>query len=1034
MASTLIVFFTLVLTFFLLLKSHSSAETPLWVKAGYYYSGSEISASDIKATLFTHLLCAFAFINSTSYSIFINSSEVHKFSTFTTTVRLQNPSVTTLLSIRGGRGDTSWRAAITSEARNSSKKKLLLVMSGYYLKASDSTSYPFDSMQENLDWVHFVAYDYYLPRRDNVTGFHAALYGSSGWDNTDSGIKEWRRRGFSSKKLLIGLPYHGYLWKVVTPGAETGVGAPASGPATTKDGSMAYKLIKSYMKSFGNGVVSHYNASFVVNQFTVAPVTWVNFDDVEVIKAKVSYAKENGLLGYSVFQVGNDDNWELSRAAQEVDEDHHKRRLVIIVLLSTLTLALLLGIVLCYYHRGTAATTVTKILYKLRYLSATEKDIDGNASDLIVFSYLTIKVATNNFSKDNRLGEGGFGGKLRRGQEIAVKRLSETSNQGLEEFKNEITLTARLQHVNLVRLLGYCTKREEKILIYEYLPNKSLDRFLFDLRKSILLDWNKRVNIIEGVTQGLLYLQENSNFTIIHRDLKASNVLLDHDMNPKISDFGMARLFRKYDLEANTSRIVGTYGYVPPEYVRKGIYSTKYDVYSFGVLLLQIISGKRTSCYYGAHENITLLEYGGGEDTSVFSSMLYQSSHTNSFIHHSITTARLYGFHGKDLTGAWPRQQGSDLENFRTLLKEWRRRFSSKKLLIGLPYHGYAWTLVTPGANSGVGAPPSGPAITLVLATLTLALLLGIVPCYFHRDWHVYVFSFNLCSTVTKILYKLRYFSAAEKDIEGNASDLIVFGYLTIKVATNNFSKDNRLGEGGFRTVYKGKLRRGQEIAVRRLSETSNQGLEEFNEITLTARIQHVNLVRLLGYCTKRDEKILIYEYLPNKSLDHFLFDPRKSVLKIVETYGYVPPEYMRKGIYSTKFDVYSFGVLLLQIISGKRTSCYYGATLLEYAYELWREGRGVEFVEPSLDDTTLPCKSMRCMQVALLCVQENSADRSSMLEVDSMLKNEGAAIGTPKMLAFSVNKKHADKEETSHSGIKYSSINDVTISQLAPR
>ncbi|XP_022639537.1 wall-associated receptor kinase-like 9 isoform X2 [Vigna radiata var. radiata] len=671
MPSNLIVFCTFFLILFSLKSQSFSDNHPSWVKAGYYYSGNEISASDIKATLFTHLLCAFAFINPTTYNIFINSSEEEKFSTFTNTVKLQNPSVSTLLSIRAGREDSlvftsmlnrssyrklfidssirtarfygfhgidltgagpssevanfgtllkEWRAAITSEARNSTKPELLLVMAGYYLKASDSLSYPFDSMQKNLDWVHFVAYDYYLPKVANSTAFHAALYGSSDWDNTDSGIREWRRRGFSSKKLLIGLPYHGYAWKLVTPAANSGVGTPASGPAITIDGSMGYKFIKSYIKSFGNGVVSRYNASFVVNQFTVASTTWVNFDDVEVIRAKVSYARENGLLGYSVFQVGNDENWELSiGAAQAVDEefeDHHKMRLLIIVLLATLTLALLFGIVFCYCNPG-AVATVTKLLYKLRYLPEAEKDIDANGSDLTVFSYLTIKAATNNYSKDNRLGEGGFGtvytrfcqGKLRKGQEIAVKRLSATSNQGPEEFKNEITLTARLQHVNLVRLLGYCTKSDEKILIYEYLQNKSLDNFLFDPTKSILLDWNKRVNIIKGVTQGLLYLQEYSNFTIIHRDLKASNVLLDDNMNPKISDFGMARIFRKYDLEANTERIVGTYGYVPPEYVRKGIYSTKYDVYSFGVLLLQIISGKRTSCYYGMHEDMTLLEY-----------------------------------------------------------------------------------------------------------------------------------------------------------------------------------------------------------------------------------------------------------------------------------------------------------------------------------------------------------------------------------------------------------------------------------------
>ncbi|CAI8610479.1 unnamed protein product [Vicia faba] len=632
MFSKLLAFFLSVLVFFPL-TFDSFADTTSWVRAGYYHTESEISASEIKSTLFTHLLCAFAFINSTNYNVFINSSQELKFSSFTNSVKFQNPYVTSLLSINGGRENSSllssminqssyrksfidssiktarkygfqgidfrgarpklgkelanfatllkeWRIAITSEARNIKKPDLVLVMAGYYLKASDSFSYPFESMQKNLDWVHFVAYDYYLPEKESVTGFHAALYGSSGWENTDSGIKEWRKRGFSSNKLVIGLPYHGYAWRLMEQG-EGGVGKPASGPAITKDGSMGYKWIKSYIKSFGDGLVSSYNDTFMVNYFTIASIAWVNFDDVEAIKEKVSYAKKNGLLGYIVFQVGNDDNWVLSTAAQEVDEDHHNRRLLIIVLLTTLTAALLLGIVFCCYYQAGTVAILTRMIYKLSiYLSAAEEDLSGNASDLIVFGYLTIKVATDNFSTENKLGEGGFGavykGKLRKGQEIAVKRLSETSNQGLEEFKNEITLTARLQHVNLVRLLGYCTKKNEKLLIYEYLPNKSLDHFLFDPRKSILLDWRKRVNIIEGITQGLLYLQ---------------------------------KIFGKNELEANTSRIVGTYGYVPPEYVRKGIYSLKYDVYSFGVLLLQIISGKRSSHYYGPDENMNLLEY-----------------------------------------------------------------------------------------------------------------------------------------------------------------------------------------------------------------------------------------------------------------------------------------------------------------------------------------------------------------------------------------------------------------------------------------
>ncbi|XP_059661961.1 G-type lectin S-receptor-like serine/threonine-protein kinase At1g11330 isoform X1 [Cornus florida] len=351
----------------------------------------------------------------------------------------------------------------------------------------------------------------------------------------------------------------------------------------------------------------------------------------------VAYAYVNGigcmvwgghLIDVREFSNGGED-LHLRLAYSELGEKRGIRGFIIILIVISTILGLgILAYILCRVKTllGGARKCHSLIIHKV--FSSTQREISTDSpqaflsrddvcqeesSELPYFNLEKIAAATENFSLANKLGEGGFGpvykGKLPSGQELAVKRLSKSSGQGIEEFKNEVILISKLQHRNLVKLLGFCIEGEEKLLLYEFMPNRSLDAFLFGSSKKAILNWDQISNIIEGIARGLLYLHRDSRLRIIHRDLKASNILLDEDMNPKISDFGMARIFRGNQTLANTNRVVGTYGYMSPEYAMEGIFSEKSDVFSFGVLLLEIISGKRNTGFYHHEIYRNLLGY-----------------------------------------------------------------------------------------------------------------------------------------------------------------------------------------------------------------------------------------------------------------------------------------------------------------------------------------------------------------------------------------------------------------------------------------
>ncbi|PIN11562.1 Serine/threonine protein kinase [Handroanthus impetiginosus] len=667
-----------------------------------------------------------------------------------------------------------------------------------------------------------------------------------------------------------------------------------------------------------------------------------------------------------------------------------------------------------------------------------------------IFSYSELYVGSNGFSKNEILGSGGFGRVYRAilpsdGTVVAVKCLAERGKSFEKTFTAELVAVAHLRHRNLVRLRGWCIHNDELLLVYDYMPNRSLDRVLFKKPENVL-NWERRKNIINGLATALNYLHEHLETQIIHRDVKTSNVMLDSHFNARLGDFGLAR-WLEHDLDldhnpkttpklcknlefrlADTTRIGGTIGYLPPESFQKRTTATaKSDVFSFGIVLLEVVSGRRAVDLTYPDDQIILLD--------------------------------------------WVRRlsdEGNLLQAGDTRLADGSYKLSEMERFIKL------------GLMCTLHNPQSRPSMKYVMQVLS-GDIYGRLPNLLSFESHPLYISLssttnsttsNTRSSRTISFATTTFYSANAETIYMSSESQMscnintertstfpvvetprVITYDEIISATNNFADSQRVAEVDFGTAYSGFLEGRYRVIVKRLGMKTCPALRMrfANEFQNMGKLRHRNLVQLRGWCTEQGEMLVVYDYSANRLLsnvlfhhghekwrsklqwrqryniikslasaicylheewdeqvihrnitssaiildpdmnprlgsfalaefltrnehgDHIVVDKRKSVRGI---FGYISPEYIDSGEATTMADVYSFGFVLLEVVTGQKAVDFrqLDVLLVKKVHEFELQKRLYKEL------------LVRFMKLGMACTRSDPESRPTMRQIVSIL------------------------------------------------